>query len=59
MNAPEYAVETSDLTKVYGKRVTAVDHLNLQVRRERSTGSWGRTARARPPPFGCSSGWFA
>ena len=33
MNVPEYAVETSDLTKVYGKRVTAVDHLNLRVRR--------------------------
>ena len=33
MNAPEYAVETSDLTKVYGKRVTAVDHLNLRIRR--------------------------
>ena len=33
MNAPEYAVETSDLTKVYGKRVTAVDHLKLRIRR--------------------------
>ena len=33
MSAPEYAIETRDLTKVYGRRVTAVDHLNLRVRR--------------------------
>ena len=41
MNAPEYAVETSDLTKVYGKRVTAVDHLNLRVRRREVYGFLG------------------
>ena len=33
MSAPEYAIEISDLTKVYGRRVTAVDHLNLRVRK--------------------------
>jgi ABC-2 type transport system ATP-binding protein len=33
MSAPDYAIETSDLTKVYGRRVTAVDDLNLRIRR--------------------------
>jgi ABC-2 type transport system ATP-binding protein len=33
MSAPDYAIETRDLTKVYGRRARAVDHLNLQVRR--------------------------
>jgi ABC-type multidrug transport system ATPase subunit len=33
MSASGYAVETTDLTKVYGKRVRAVDRLNLSVRR--------------------------
>jgi ABC-type multidrug transport system ATPase subunit len=33
MSDPDYAIETSDLAKVYGRRVTAVDDLNLRVRR--------------------------
>jgi ABC-type multidrug transport system ATPase subunit len=33
MNATENAIETRDLTKVYGKRIRAVDRLNLTVRR--------------------------
>jgi ABC-type multidrug transport system ATPase subunit len=33
MSAPDYAIETRDLTKVYGRRVRAVDDLNLRVRR--------------------------
>jgi ABC-type multidrug transport system ATPase subunit len=33
MSVAEYVVETTDLTKVYGKRITAVDRLNLRVRR--------------------------
>src|SRR5918992_1188486 len=33
MSAGENAIETRDLTKVYGKRITAVDRLNLTVRR--------------------------
>jgi ABC-type multidrug transport system ATPase subunit len=33
MSASEYAVETTDLTKVYGKRIRAVDRLNLSVRK--------------------------
>jgi len=33
MSAPDYAVETRDLKKVYGRGVTAVEHLNLRVRR--------------------------
>ncbi len=33
MDAADYAVETSDLTKVYGKHVKAVDRLALSVRR--------------------------
>jgi ABC-type multidrug transport system ATPase subunit len=32
MSVAEYAVETTDLTKVYGKRIRAVDRLNLSVR---------------------------
>jgi ABC-type multidrug transport system ATPase subunit len=33
MSVAEYAIETTDLTKVYGKHVRAVDRLNLTVRR--------------------------
>jgi ABC-2 type transport system ATP-binding protein len=33
MSAAAYAIETRDLTKVYGKHVAAVDRLNLSVRR--------------------------
>ena len=33
MSAPDYAIETRDLTKAYGRRVRAVDDLNLRVRR--------------------------
>jgi ABC-type multidrug transport system ATPase subunit len=33
MNATENAIETWDLTKVYDKRIRAVDRLNLTVRR--------------------------
>jgi ABC-type multidrug transport system ATPase subunit len=33
MSDPDYAIETNDLAKVYGRRVTAVDHLNLRVRK--------------------------
>jgi ABC-2 type transport system ATP-binding protein len=33
MSVAEYAIETTDLTKVYGKHVRAVDRLNLSVRR--------------------------
>jgi ABC-2 type transport system ATP-binding protein len=33
MSAGENAIETRDLTKVYGKRIRAVDRLNLTVRR--------------------------
>jgi ABC-type multidrug transport system ATPase subunit len=33
MRATENAIETRDLTKVYGKRIRAVDRLNLTVRR--------------------------
>jgi ABC-type multidrug transport system ATPase subunit len=33
MNATESAIETRDLTKVYGKRIRAVDRLNLTVRK--------------------------
>ncbi|HET8624311.1 MAG TPA: ATP-binding cassette domain-containing protein [Gemmatimonadales bacterium] len=33
MSVAEYAIETTDLTKVYGKHVRAVDRLNLIVRR--------------------------
>jgi ABC-2 type transport system ATP-binding protein len=33
MSASGYAIETTELTKVYGKRVRAVDRLNLSVRR--------------------------
>jgi ABC-type multidrug transport system ATPase subunit len=33
MRATENAIETSDLTKVYGKRVRAVDRLKLSIRR--------------------------
>jgi len=32
MSAPEFAVETTDLTKVYGSHTRAVDRLNLSVR---------------------------
>jgi ABC-type multidrug transport system ATPase subunit len=32
MSAPEFAVETTDLTKVYGRHTRAVDRLNLSVR---------------------------
>jgi ABC-type multidrug transport system ATPase subunit len=32
MSTPDYAVETTDLTKVYGKHVRAVDRLHLSVR---------------------------
>jgi ABC-type multidrug transport system ATPase subunit len=33
MSVAEYAIETTDLTKLYGKHVRAVDRLNLLVRR--------------------------
>jgi ABC-type multidrug transport system ATPase subunit len=33
MSAGHYAIETQDLTKVYGKQVTAVNRLSLRVRR--------------------------
>ena len=33
MNGSEYVIETRDLTKVFGRQVRAVDHLNLSVRR--------------------------
>jgi ABC-type multidrug transport system ATPase subunit len=33
MNGADHALETRDLTKVYGKHAPAVDHLNLSVRR--------------------------
>jgi ABC-2 type transport system ATP-binding protein len=33
MSVAEYAIETTDLTKVYGKHVRAVDRLNLTVKR--------------------------
>jgi ABC-2 type transport system ATP-binding protein len=33
MRATENAIETKDLTKIYGKRIRAVDRLNLTVRR--------------------------
>src|SRR5262245_3389509 len=33
MNGTEYVIEARDLTKVYGRRVRAVDRLNLTVRR--------------------------
>jgi hypothetical protein len=33
MRATENAIETKDLTKIYGKRVRAVDRLNLTIRR--------------------------
>jgi ABC-type multidrug transport system ATPase subunit len=33
MSTSGYAIETTELTKVYGKRVRAVDRLNLTVRR--------------------------
>ena len=33
MSVAEHAIETTDLTKVYGKHVRAVDRLNLTVRR--------------------------
>jgi ABC-type multidrug transport system ATPase subunit len=33
MNDEDHALETRDLTKVYGKHATAVDRLNLSVRR--------------------------
>jgi ABC-2 type transport system ATP-binding protein len=33
MSGADHSIETTDLTKVYGKRVTAVDRLNLRVRR--------------------------
>jgi ABC-type multidrug transport system ATPase subunit len=33
MRATENAIETKDLTKIYGKHVRAVDRLNLTVRR--------------------------
>src|ERR671934_990506 len=32
MSAAAFAVETADFTKVYGKRIRAVDRLNLSVR---------------------------
>jgi ABC-type multidrug transport system ATPase subunit len=33
MSGAKYVIETRDLTKVYGRRVRAVDRLNLRVRR--------------------------
>jgi ABC-type multidrug transport system ATPase subunit len=33
MNGSDYVIETRDLTKVFGRQVRAVDHLNLSVRR--------------------------
>jgi len=33
MSPFEHAIETNELTKIYGKRITAVDRLNLTVRR--------------------------
>jgi ABC-2 type transport system ATP-binding protein len=33
MNGSEYVIETRDLTKVFGRQVRAVDHLNLSVQR--------------------------
>jgi ABC-2 type transport system ATP-binding protein len=33
MSVDEYAIETRDLTKVYGKHIRAVDRLNLTVRK--------------------------
>ena len=47
------AIEADGLVKHYGK-TKALDGLDLTVRRAPSTGCSARTARARPPPSGCS-----
>ena len=49
------AIHTQNLTRRYGA-ITAVDAIDLNVREGRSTGSWDRTARAKPPRCGCCSG---
>ncbi len=43
----EYVLETKELTKEY-KYATALDHVNLHLKRGISTGSSGITARERP-----------
>lgn len=51
MSGTEKIIEIEGMTKRYGKH-RGVEDLNLSVERGRYSGSWGRTGRGNPPPFG-------
>ncbi len=59
MGAGEVVVEARNLTKIYRdfwgrKKVEALRSLSMTVERGEIFGSWGPTARGRPPPSSSS-----
>ena len=55
----DHVIETNSLTKRYGKRILAVDALDLRLRRGEVFGFLGPNGAGKTTRCGCCSGWCA